>query len=143
VCAAQPLENANHAVRWIAARLEGPSARRDIFVSSCEPDLMTERLTHTGPLWRWTSDKVPAAWHFVTIDGAAGEALSATALMRRLERSLGGFGSLKVAARIGDSVFRTSVFPAKELGWLLPVKAAVRKAEGIAEGDVVEVWLEV
>jgi Domain of unknown function (DUF1905) len=116
---------------------------RNIFVSSCEPNHMTETITHTGPLWRWTSDKAPAAWHFITIDDAAGEALAATALMRRLEGASRGFGSIKVTARIGDSVFRTSVFPAKELGWMLPVKAAVRKAEGIGEGDVVEVVLEV
>ena len=104
---------------------------------------MTERLTHTGPLWRWTTPAAPAAWHFITIDGEAGEALLATALMRRMEGMSRGFGSLKVTARIGDSVFKTSLFPSKELGWLLPVKASVRKAEGVNEGDVVAVVLEV
>lgn len=101
-----------------------------------------EILTHTGPLWRWTTPAAPAAWFFVTIDGPAGEALSATALMRRLEGLSKGFGSLKVTARIGDSVFKTSVFPSKELGWLLPVKAAVRKAEGLGEGTLAQVELE-
>ena len=104
---------------------------------------MTERLTHTGRLWRWTTPAAPAAWHFITIDGAAGEALSATALMRRLEGAAKGFGSLKVSAQIGDTVFKTSLFPSKELGWLLPVKASVRKAEGLSEEDAVEVVLEV
>lgn len=104
---------------------------------------MTEQITHTGPLWRWTSSTGTGTWHFLTIDGEAGEALSGTALMRRLEKSIGGFGSLKVVARIGDSTFKTSLFPSKELGWLLPVKASVRKAEGVSEGDVVEVVLEV
>ena len=104
---------------------------------------MTERLTHTGPLWRWTTPAAPAAWFFITIDGEAGEALSATALMRRLEGASRGFGSLKVTAQIGDSTFKTSLFPSKELGWLLPLKAAVRKAEGVTEGDVVAVVLEV
>ena len=104
---------------------------------------MSERLTHTGPLWRWTSSTGTGTWHFLTIDGEAGEALSATALMRRLEKSIGGFGSLKVSARIGDSTFKTSLFPSRSEGWLLPVKAAVRKAEGISEGDVIEVVLEV
>lgn len=103
---------------------------------------MTETVTHTGVLWRWTGASGSGSWHFVTIDGAAGEALSGTALMRRLEKSLGGFGSLKVTARIGDSQFATSVFPSKELGWILPVKASVRKAEGIGEGDAVEILLE-
>jgi len=104
---------------------------------------MSEQISHTGKLWRWTGATGTGAWHFVTIDGPAGEALSATALMRRLERSIGGFGSLKVKALIGESRFATSVFPSKELGWLLPVKAAVRKAEDLAEGDMVEVALEV
>ena len=103
---------------------------------------MSERLTHTGPLWRWTTPAAPAAWFFVTIDGEAGEALSATALMRRLEGLSKGFGSLKVTARIGDSTFKTSVFPSKELGWLLPVKAAVRKAEGLGDGTLAQVALE-
>ena len=99
-------------------------------------------MVHTGPLWRWSTPAAPAVWHFVTIDGAAGEALSATALMRRLEGLRKGFGSLKVFATIGESTFKTSVFPSKEIGWLLPVKVAVRRAEGIGEGDLVEVGLE-
>ncbi|MFC0588918.1 DUF1905 domain-containing protein [Novosphingobium aquiterrae] len=103
---------------------------------------MTETIAHTGPLWRWTTPAAPAAWFFVTIDGAAGEALSGTALMRRMEKTPRGFGSMKVTARIGESTFATSVFPSKDLGWLLPVKAAVRKAEGLGEGDMVEVMLE-
>ena len=105
---------------------------------------MTERITHTGPLWRWTTPNAPAAWHFVTIDRGAGEALSATALMRRLEGGSRGFGSLKVAATIGTSAFKTSVFPSKEQGgWLLPIKASVRTAEGLIEGDSVKLILEV
>jgi hypothetical protein len=103
---------------------------------------LSETITHTGPLWRWTTPSAPAAWFFVTIDGAAGEALSGTAIMRRLEGASRGFGSLKVAAMVGESTFKTSVFPSNELGWLLPVKASVRKAEGLNEGDSVEVVLE-
>lgn len=104
--------------------------------------MITEAILHTGPLWRWTSPTAPAAWFFLTIDGAAGEALSGTALMRKLEGGGRGFGSLKVSATIGGSTFATSVFPQKGEGWLLPVKAAVRKAEGIGEGDRVTVLLE-
>jgi Domain of unknown function (DUF1905) len=105
---------------------------------------MTEHLTHTAPLWRWTTAAAPAAWYFITIDGAAGDTLAATALMRRLE-GLGsrGFGSIKVTAQIGDTRWSTSVFPSKEVGgYMLPVKAAVRKAEGIDEGQAVKLTLE-
>lgn len=101
---------------------------------------MSETVVHTGPLWRWSGGN-GGSWHFVTIGVEAGEALSGTALMRRMERTLGGFGSIKVRATIGDTVFATSVFPSKGEGWILPVKAAVRKAEGIAEGDAVTVEL--
>ena len=103
---------------------------------------MSEQIAHTGPLWRWTTPAAPAAWHFITIDGDAGEALSATALMRRMEGPSRGFGSLKVAATIGGTTFKTSVFPSKETGWLLPVKASVRIAEGLADGDEIELVLE-
>ena len=101
-----------------------------------------ERVSHTGPLWRWTTPGGPAAWFFVTIDGDAGEALSGTALMRRMEGAARGFGSIRVTATIGETAFATSVFPSKAEGWMLPVKAAVRKAEGLEEGDAVTVTLE-
>ncbi|HMP46042.1 MAG TPA: DUF1905 domain-containing protein [Sphingopyxis sp.] len=51
-----------------------------------------------------------------------------------------GFGSARVTATVGDTVWNTSVFPHRESGgWLLPVKAAVRKAEALAEGEAVTV----
>lgn len=104
---------------------------------------MTEHVQHKGRLWRWTGASGGGTWHFLTIDGEAGEALSGTALMRKLEGNTRGFGSLKVKARIGESTFATSVFPSKsDGGWLLPVKASVRRAEELAEGDPVLVLLE-
>ena len=46
-----------------------------------------------------------------------------------------GFGSLRVEATIGATVWRTSVFPsAAEKTFVLPVKKAVRTAEGLVEG---------
>lgn len=54
----------------------------------------------------------------------------------------GGFASIKVEARVGATVWRTSVFPSKDPpGFLLPVKAAVRKAEGLTENDAVRIEL--
>lgn len=104
---------------------------------------MSETLTYVGKLWRWTGASGSGTWHFVTIDGAAGETLSGTALMRKLEGAGRGFGSLKVQVTIGETAFATSVFPSGERGWLLPVKAAVRKAEGLYEGEDVAVVLDV
>ncbi len=97
-------------------------------------------LAHTGLLWRWPGAN--AAWFFVTIDGAAGEALSATALMRRLESGKrAGWGSIKAEARLGDSRWQTSLFPSKNEGWLLPIKKSIRTAENISEGDAITVNL--
>lgn len=55
-----------------------------------------------------------------------------------------GFGSLKVEASIGSFNWRTSIFPASKTGLFdLPLKAAVRKANGLDVGSVVKVRLEV
>lgn len=103
---------------------------------------MGEQISHRGRLLRWTGSS-SGAWFFLTIDGDAADALSATALMRRLEGLGRGFGSLRVLASVGDTCWQTSVFPQKGEGWLLPVKAAVRRAEDLCEGDEVDLRLEV
>ena len=104
---------------------------------------MTETHTVTTKLWIWSSDKAPASWHFLTIEGEAAEAIHALALMRRLESGRRrGWGAMKVRATVGDTSWETSIFPDKGSGgWLLPVKAAVRKAEGLVAGDVTAVTL--
>jgi hypothetical protein len=56
--------------------------------------------------------------------------------------SLRGFGSVKVEACLHDVTWRTSVFPVKSGGYILPVKADVRRKAGIAAGDEVTVELE-
>lgn len=51
-----------------------------------------------------------------------------------------GFGSVRVSASIGASVWQTSIFPSKEFGtYLLPVKRSIRDREQISTGDTVEV----
>lgn len=106
---------------------------------------MGEQLVFTGTLWAWIGAN-GAAWHFVTIGDEAAGQLTATALMRKFEGLARGFGSLKVTATIGASTWQTSVFPQKtkdgEAEWLLPVKAGVRKAEGLAAGEPVSLELE-
>lgn len=106
---------------------------------------MTETYTTTAKLWIWTTDKAPASWHFLTITGEVAEAIHALALMRRLEFGRKrGWGSMKVRATIGDTSWETSIFPDKDSGgWMLPVKADVRKAEGMVAGDKVTVTVAV
>lgn len=52
-----------------------------------------------------------------------------------------GFGSVKVEAAIGDVAWRTSVFPLNAGGYLLPVKADIRKRAQLSAGDAVTVAL--
>lgn len=101
-----------------------------------------ESFTATATLWRWTTATAPAAWYFLTISGAVADDIRVAAITGQWLNGRGGFGSAKVRATIGVTEWNTSVFPHKESGgWLLPVKAAVRKAEGIGEGDDVTVTL--
>lgn len=53
-----------------------------------------------------------------------------------------GWGVIPVRVQIGKTVFKTSLFP-KEGLYLVPVKAVVRKAEKLEEGDEVTVQLEI
>lgn len=53
-----------------------------------------------------------------------------------------GWGVIPVEARVGAVAFETSLFP-KDGGYLLPLKSAVRKAEGLSAGDGVTVEMAV
>ncbi len=55
-----------------------------------------------------------------------------------------GWGSLRVKAAIGATSWETSIFPDKKSrGYLLPLKAVVRKAENVRVGKNVALSLEI
>ena len=109
-----------------------------------EPVAGGGKWTFTGPVWLWrgkAQDSTPAstAWHFITIDGDTAEAIRKAAPGRTA-----AWGSVYVQVMVGKSAWRTSLFPSKEVkGYLLPVKASIRKAEHLNEGSVVTVHLAV
>lgn len=51
-----------------------------------------------------------------------------------------GWGCIAASGRIGDTDFTTSLFP-RHGGYLVPVKAAVQRAENVGLGDVIHVEL--
>lgn len=56
----------------------------------------------------------------------------------------GGFGSVRVQVQIGDTEWRTSVFPDSKSGcFVLPIKKPVRTAEDLDLGDTVALQLTV
>jgi hypothetical protein len=103
---------------------------------------VTDTLRFTAPLQSAFIEEGydPVGW--VAVTGEAAEQVAGHELARRLE--LGkrrGFGSVKVEVRIGDSRWKTSLFPQKSGGWFLPVKKPVRLTERLVEGDEIEVEL--
>lgn len=53
-----------------------------------------------------------------------------------------GWGVVPVIVRVGSSDFTTSLFP-REGGYLLPIKVAVQRAEGVGRGDTIKVRMRV
>jgi len=85
-------------------------------------------------IWFW---KGPAPWYFVTVPAAQCEVLQAISGSVTY-----GWGMIPVHVRIGKTAWQTSLFP-KDGHYIVPIKASVRKAENLAEGDNVSVRLEV
>jgi hypothetical protein len=52
-----------------------------------------------------------------------------------------GWGMIPVMAEIGATEFKTSLFP-KDNFYIVPIRAAVRRAEKLDEGDIVTIRLE-
>ncbi len=88
----------------------------------------------TGTIWFWRG---PAPWFFVTVPPAQSSDLKAISGIVTY-----GWGMIPVSARIGQTEWTTSLFP-KDDQYILPIKADVRKAENLEEGDTVTVQLEV
>jgi hypothetical protein len=78
-------------------------------------------------------------WHFVSVPKK-----QATEIKKKFGGNARGFGSLPVLVTIGKTKWKTSIFPEKKTGeYLLPLKAEVRKKEGIMSGDSINFLLEI
>lgn len=96
------------------------------------------RFDFDAQLWLWDA-RQSDSWTFLSLPTEVSEEIRGFA--ETLPRA--GFGSVRVAVRIGGSAWSTSVFPDKKAGvYVLPVKKAVRTKERIAAGDTVTVTLE-
>ncbi|HUR50870.1 MAG TPA: DUF1905 domain-containing protein [Mycobacteriales bacterium] len=76
----------------------------------------------------------PAPYFFVAMSE------SESAELKEQARSLIYWGQVPVQVVIGATEFSTALFP-KDGRYLVPLKDAVRKAEGVGEGDVVRLLL--
>lgn len=85
------------------------------------------RYEFEAEVWRYRGE---AAWFFATLPAEVGHGV------KQLRGPARGWGSVRVTVTTGQATWRTSVFPDKRSGsFLLPVKADVRRAEGIEPGQ--------
>ena len=89
-------------------------------------------LEFDGEIWEWRG---PAPHHFVTVPREESAAIEATSALTSY-----GWGCIPVAARVGSTDFTTALIP-RDGCYALPLKAAVRRAEGLDVGDHVDVRL--
>jgi hypothetical protein len=79
----------------------------------------------------------PAPWFFVAVPEEQSGDIKAIS-----NRVTYGWGVIPVSVWIGKTKWTTSLFPKDGL-YLVPIKASVRKAEKLEEGDSVLVELEI
>jgi hypothetical protein len=91
-------------------------------------------LKFAGEVWFWRG---PAPWYFVTVPDEESGAIEAVSSGVSY-----GWGMIPVTVRVGDTQWSTSLWPKDGL-YIVPVKATVRKAEEIDEGDTVTVRLTI
>jgi hypothetical protein len=83
-------------------------------------------LEFSGEMWFWRG---PSPFHFVTVPEELCDALDATAGLVSY-----GWGMIPVSVRIGDTGWKTSLWP-KDGRYIVPLKADVRRAEALEVGD--------
>ncbi|MHC3000395.1 DUF1905 domain-containing protein [Microbacterium sp. HJ5] len=89
-----------------------------------------------GEIFRWEA-REDSAWFFTSVPPELSEDI------REIPRPYRGFGSVRVKARVGGSEWSTSIFPSSDGTYVLPLKKAVRDAEGLEDGGAVVVRLDV
>jgi hypothetical protein len=94
------------------------------------------KVVFDAELWLWDARRTQT-WTFVSVPTSQSEEIRD--LVGGLRR---GFGSVRVRAKIGSSTWTTSIFPANQAGYVLPVKRPVRIAEALDAGDMATVTVE-
>lgn len=79
----------------------------------------------------------PAPYHFVTVPADLSDIVRAVSGIVTY-----GWGMIPVSATIGGTTFSTAMWP-RSGGYVLPLKDAVRRAEGLAVGDEIEVRVRI
>lgn len=84
-------------------------------------------VTFSSKLWKYSGK---SAWYFVTLPQDIANHVKFT------QQRYFGFGTVRLVVKVGESEWKTSLFPDKKSGsYFLPIKAEIRKKESLRAGD--------
>ncbi|MEW7006437.1 MULTISPECIES: DUF1905 domain-containing protein [unclassified Lentilitoribacter] len=86
-------------------------------------------------MWRSSG----GSWYFMTVPQEISQHISSFCVDQKTS-----FGSVRVKVRVGETSWKTSLFPDKASGcYFLPIKADIRKREKLAVGPVFNINVSV
>ncbi len=87
----------------------------------------------------WLYPGMAGNWHFASLSRKQSKEID-----DRFGKNKKGWGSLPVSVTLGETTWKTSIFPDKrEQAYILPLKAEVRKKEEVYKGDKIEFAVDI
>ncbi|MFN7161330.1 MAG: DUF1905 domain-containing protein [Candidatus Gracilibacteria bacterium] len=98
--------------------------------------MAVSEFTFSAQIWIYEG---PASWHFVSLSVDISKDVKA-----HFHGASRGWGSLPVNVSIGNTIWKTSIFPdSKKAMYILPLKADIRKKEQLVSGQEITCSIEI
>lgn len=91
---------------------------------------MSQTYQFTGCVWK---DPTPSGWFFVKTDKKLSERIK-----RQLKLNVSKLGLVKATATVGQTTWKTTLFPTKAGHYVFAIKLVVRQKEKIKDKDVLK-----
>jgi len=102
----------------------------------CYNDVKSKKYKIKEKIWLYPGD---TPWHFVYVSKKQSDEIK----KGQSKKKRRGFGSVPVEVTLGETKWKTSIFPEKDRLYLLPIKASVRKKENVGDGDIITYSIEI
>lgn len=96
---------------------------------------MSKTFTFKNKVWK---DPVSSGWFFVDIDNIVSRKIKELP-----DKNVSKLGLVKAVATIGNTSWKTTLFPTKQGNYVISVIKTVRKKEKIEDRDIMEVKIEI
>lgn len=97
--------------------------------------MLEKKFTFDSTIWIWNNGATKGSWYFVSLPKDLSQEISDNYPFKHK-----GFGSVPVGVTIGESQWRTSMFPSKPYNtYILPIKKAIRMNEGLDKDELIKV----